>query len=179
MLTLSGIWLQIGSVAFHPLDTQEGRAHVQLQLFLFGAQSPNAVWPRVGTQELLYGQTFSPQAGLFNAILPYGEFGSISFRVIAHDLNNPEGKFCITGPHGNEICFPADPMSFALGAALAHGEFRPFNGTSSTMEGEKFEEDFTLSGFVWADPPIAFGGGTGAQKLQPQAIRPGKVYQRK
>lgn len=179
------IWLQVESVAFHPLDTQEGRAQVQLQLFLFGFQSPNAVWPPVGAQELLYGQTFAPRGGLFNAIVPYGEFGNISFRVIAHDRNNPEDTTCIKGPHGNQICLPSAPMSLAFGAALTHGQFLRVDGQpgasdqlgrSTTMGGEKFEENFTLAFFAWADPPIAFSSGTGRQRLETRLGESAKTY---
>src|SRR5262245_6690002 len=158
MITLENIWLQIDSVVFHPLNNQEGRAQVKLQLFLQGFQSPSEVFPADGTQEILYGQRFAPKGGLFNAILPYGEFGTISFRVLAKDLNNPEATFCIPGPHGNEICFPAAPMSFSQVVSLVHNEFKEVGGDSSIMAGEKFDENFTLSGFALANPKIIFSG---------------------
>lgn len=180
------IWLQVESVAFHPLDTQQGRAQAQLQFFLFGFQSPNAVFPLVGTQELLYGQTFAPRGGLFNALVPYGEFGNISFRVIAHDLNNREDTTdCMPGPHGGEICLTSAPMSLAFSDLLNHGEFRRVDGQlptsdqagrSTTMDGEHFRENFTLSFFAWADPPIAFSGSTGRQRLESQLGEPVKTY---
>jgi len=179
------IWLQVESVAFHPLDTQQGRAQVQLQLFLFGFQTPNAVWPPVGNQELLYGETFAPRGGLFNFIVPYGEFGAISFRVVAQDGNNPEEVTCITGSHGNQICLPSAPMSLSFGAALTHGQFLRVDGhaaasdqhgRSSTMEGENFRENFTLGLFAWADPPIAFSGSSGQQRLEAHAGELVKTY---
>jgi hypothetical protein len=186
MITQSSvIWLQVESVAFHPLDTQQGRAQVQLQLFLFGFQTPNALWPPAGTQELLYGETFAPRGGLFNFIVPYGEFGAISFRIVAHDSNNPEEVTCIEGPHGNQICLPSAPMSLSFVAALTHGQFRRVDGhpavsdplgRSTTMEGEKFRENFTLAFFAWADPPIAFSGSSGQQRLEAEPGELVKTY---
>ena len=44
------------------------------------------------------------------------------------------------------------------------------------MEGENFRENFTLAFFAWADPPIAFSGSSGQQRLEAHAGELVKTY---
>jgi hypothetical protein len=155
------ILLQVEGITFIAGPGQSGSPNFKLS-FIGGAGQILAQYPASGYRGgAVYGREYKPSGGLFQQLFVANDVGGAYLHVVAHDENNPPDVTCraVPGAHGSEqVCFSSDPMELYWGMSVGGGQFQRFNEQSRVMDGQKFQEHFSLRFLVWGDPPILVGG---------------------